>query len=167
MGSVDVTVFAIATILALVFYFVRKRYFYWKDMGVPYEEPIFPFGNIKGIGKDFHSHHIMKRIYSKCKATGAPIAGMYFYLQPVVLALSVDFVKAVLVKDSAVFCDRGNYYNEDDGELKLEKLLKEKRILWEFFFDDGKWWKMLMTKNGKEDNNLMSFCGEIILCFST
>jgi cytochrome P450 family 6 len=116
MGSLDVTVFAIVTILALAFYFVKKRYSSWKELGVPYEEPVFPFGNIKGIGKEFHSHQIMKRIYNKCKASGAPFCGMYFYLTPLVLALTTDFVKTVLVKDSAVFCDRGNYYNEDDGK---------------------------------------------------
>lgn len=116
MSSLDVTVFSLVAILALVFYYVKKKYSYWKDMGVPYEEPIFPFGNIKGIGKEFHSHHIMKRIYNKCKASGAPFCGMYFYWQPIVLAMTVDFVKTVLAKDSAVFCDRGNYYNEDDGE---------------------------------------------------
>lgn len=116
MGSLDFTVISIVSILALAFYLVKKRYSYWKHMGVPYEEPIFPYGNIKGIGKDFHSHQIMKRIYNKCKPSGAPFCGMYFYLQPIVLAMSVDFVKTVLVKDSAIFCDRGNYYNEDDGE---------------------------------------------------
>lgn len=115
MESVNITVFWILVIFGLLFFLIKKRYSYWKDMGVPFEEPIFPYGNIKGIGKDFHSHQIMKRIYNKCKASGAPFAGMYFYFQPIVLAMSVDFVKTVLVKDSAVFCDRGNYYNEDDG----------------------------------------------------
>lgn len=117
MGSLDVTIFSAVAILALSVYFVKRRYSYWKEMGVPYENPIFPFGNIKGIGKEFHSHQIMKRIYNKCKATGAPFCGMFFYLQPIVLALSVDFVKTVLCKDSAVFCDRGNYYNEDDDPI--------------------------------------------------
>lgn len=115
MGSADFIAFSLVAILVLALYFVKKRYSYWREMGVPFEKPIFPFGNIKGIGKDFHSHQIMKRIYNKCKASGAPFCGMYFYFSPIVLALTTDFVKTVLVKDSAVFCDRGNYYNEDDG----------------------------------------------------
>lgn len=123
MGSVDVTVFSIVAILALAVYFVKKRFAYWKDMGVPYEAPIFPHGNIKGIGIELHPFEVMRRIYTKCKPSGAPFCGMFYYLKPVVVVLSLDFIKTVMVRDSTVFCNRGNYYNEEDGELGIANVL--------------------------------------------
>lgn len=116
MESLNVTAFALFAIFALAFYLVKKRYSYWKDMGVPYEEPTFPYGNIKGIGKEFHFFQIMTRVYNKMKPTGVPFCGMFFYLKPIVLVTNVDFIKKVLIKDNASFADRGNYYNENDGE---------------------------------------------------
>lgn len=102
--------------LTLALFFVKRKYSYWKDMGVPYEEPVFPFGNLKGIGKKFHQSVIMDRLYIKMKSAGNPFCGIFFFLSPVVLVTSLDFVRTVLVKDASYFIDRGAYYNEDDGE---------------------------------------------------
>lgn len=85
-------------------------------MGVPYEEPVFPFGNLKGIGKQFHQSMVMNRLYSQMKSTGHPFCGTFFFLSPVVLVTSLDFIRTVLVKDASYFTDRGSYYNEADGE---------------------------------------------------
>jgi cytochrome P450 family 6 len=108
-------------ILSLMIYFVKRKYSYWKNMGVPYIEPVFPFGNVKGSGKDFHFSEIMTRAYHKLKAKGAPFCGLYFFLYPVVLVTSLDFVKTILVKDAANFIDRGSYYNEKDDPLSVSK----------------------------------------------
>lgn len=114
MGVIEI-VSSLSVILALAFYFVKRKYSYWKDMGIPFEEPSFPYGSIKGIGKVFHPSMIMTRIYHKFKSAGTPFVGIFFYFSPVVLVTSLDFVKTVLVKDAANFLDRGLYYNEEDG----------------------------------------------------
>lgn len=110
------TAVCIALICGLVLYLIKKKYSYWKDMGVPFEAPAFPFGNIKGVGKEFHQSMIMSMLYNKLKHLGTPFVGIYFFLSPVVLVTDLEFVKTVLVKDAASFPDRGGYYNEKDGE---------------------------------------------------
>lgn len=106
---------AVVLIIALVAYLIKRRYSYWKDMGVPFEVPVFPYGNIKGIGREIHFSKIQSRLYHKFKSLETPFVGIYVYLSPVVLATSLDFVKTVLVRDAASFIDRGVYYNEKDG----------------------------------------------------
>lgn len=106
---------ALAVILALALYLVKRKYSYWKEMGIPCEDPIFMYGNIKGVGKEFHQSMVMQRLYNKLKSFGTPFVGLYFFFSPVVLVTSLDFVKTVLVKDASSFVDRGAYYNEEDG----------------------------------------------------
>lgn len=106
-------------ILSLAVYFVKQKYSYWKNMGVPYIKPVFPFGNLKGSGRKFHFSEVMTRAYNKLKSTGTPFCGLYFFLSPVVVVTSLDFVKTVLVKDAASFIDRGSYYNEKDDPLSV------------------------------------------------
>lgn len=115
MGSLETTV-GLAVICGLVLYLIKKKYSYWKDMGVPFDAPSIPFGNIKGLGKEWHQSMIMSILYHKLKSFGTPFVGIYFYFSPVVLVTDLEFVKTILVKDAANFPDRGSYYNEKDGE---------------------------------------------------
>lgn len=114
MGTLEILTL-LSVILALLLYFVKRKFSYWKDMGVPFEKPVFPFGNIKGTGRDFHLSMIMTRLYEKLKSHGTPFSGMFFFFSPVALVTSLDFAKTVLVKDAASFTNRGIYYNEEDG----------------------------------------------------
>lgn len=108
---------SLLVIFALAIYFVKRKYSYWKDMGVPFEEPVFPYGNLKGSGKKFHFSTVMTRVYNKLKSQDTPFCGIYFFFSPVVLVTSLDFAKTILVKDAANFIDRGAYYNEKDDPL--------------------------------------------------
>jgi cytochrome P450 family 6 len=110
--SVFEILLSLLVILGLAVYIVKRKYSYWKHMGIPYEEPVFPFGNLKGSGKTFHFSTVMTRVYNKLKAQNTPFCGLYFFFSPVVLVTSEDFAKTVLVKDAANFIDRGAYYNE-------------------------------------------------------
>lgn len=116
MGALEIFSLSLL-ILVLSLYFVKRKYSYWKDMGVPYLPPVFPFGNVKGSGKDFHFSTVMTRAYNEFKSCDQPFCGLFFFLSPVVLVTSLDFVKTVLVKDAANFIDRGSYYNEEDDPL--------------------------------------------------
>jgi cytochrome P450 family 6 len=104
---------SLLVIFGLSVYIVKRKYSYWKNMGIPYEEPVFPFGNLKGNGKQFHLSTIMTRVYNKFNSQNMPFCGVYFFFSPVVLVTSQDFAKTVLVKDAANFIDRGAYYNEE------------------------------------------------------
>jgi cytochrome P450 family 6 len=120
MGLLEVFT-SLLVIFSLAVYFVKRKYSYWKDMGVPYAEPEFPYGNLKGSGKKFHFSEVMRRAYNKLKSNDVPFCGLYFFLSPVVLVTSLDFVKTVLVKNAANFIDRGSYYNEKDDPLSVSK----------------------------------------------
>ncbi|CRK87132.1 CLUMA_CG000941, isoform A [Clunio marinus] len=125
----------LVVIVGLIAYLVNRSYSYWKIMGVPYEEPSFPVGNLKGIGHEYHQSKVFQRIYEKFKNHGTPFAGIYSFLSPVVLVTSVDFARTVLAKDSAYFLDRGVYYNEEDDPLSAH-----------LFNVDNPKWKILRTK---------------------
>jgi cytochrome P450 family 6 len=123
MGAI-LMISSLALIFALAAYLVKRKYSYWKDMGIPFEEPSFPYGNLAGVGKDIHlGSGLMTRIYNKFKSSSSPFAGIFFFLSPVVLVTSLDFAKTVLVKDSAYFINRGAFYNEEDGELSKVELI--------------------------------------------
>lgn len=116
MAALEISVLLLV-IFGLVVYFIKRKYSYWKEMGVPFEEPSFPFGNTKGTGKKFHFSTVMTRVYNKFKSQDSPFCGIFFFMSPVVVVTSLDFVKTVLVKDAANFIDRGAYYNEVDDPL--------------------------------------------------
>lgn len=117
MGLLEIAL-SLLVILGLVLFLVKRKYSYWKDMGVPFETPQFPEGNIRGIGQKCHQSVIFSRLYNKLKSAGTPFVGIYFFFSPVVLVTSLDFVKTILVKDFSNFADRGSYYNEEDGRIK-------------------------------------------------
>lgn len=119
MGALELVSLLVVT-LALVVYLIKRRYSYWKDMGVPYDEPVVLYGSMKGVGTKFHLREILNRVYHKYKSLETPFVGIFFFMSPVVLVTSLDFVKTVLVRDAAYFSDRGAYYNEKDGEFRVE-----------------------------------------------
>ncbi|XP_037913011.1 probable cytochrome P450 6a23 [Hermetia illucens] len=121
-------------LLLSVVLWVRKRLTYWKEMGAPYEEPHFIFGNLKGVGIYDHDGQLTERFYRKHKNKG-PFVGVYFFLSPVVIPTDLEFVKSILVKDFNYFHDRGIYFNEKDDPLSAH-----------LFTLPGLRWKRLRTK---------------------
>lgn len=122
---------AVATLLVL---FVRQRYNYWKVRGVPYLDPVFPAGNVWGLGTRLHLSEVLQKCYEKLKGKG-PFGGVYFFLGPTVLATDLDFIKTILVKDFQYFHDRSFYYNEKDDPLTGH-----------LFTIEGQRWKNLRAK---------------------
>lgn len=128
------TVLIVLSVLSAFYYFIRKRYSFWLDRDVPFVKPIFPFGNLKGVGKKFHSCDLMKKLYNENKHRG-PFVGLYFFLSPVVLLTDLDLIKNVMSKDFSIFHERHFYHNEKDDPLSAH-----------LFAIDGSKWKNLRTK---------------------
>ncbi|KAL9708003.1 hypothetical protein quinque_011521 [Culex quinquefasciatus] len=127
--------FYLALAAALLAYsWISKRYSYWTARGVPTVNGVFPLGNLVGIGRR-HMAFMIRDCYRKLKTSGKKFGGIYFFVNPVVLALDLDFVKDVLVKDFQYFHDRGVYYNEKDDPLSAHLISL-----------DGSKWKNLRTK---------------------
>uniref|UniRef100_A0A1B0CSM1 Cytochrome n=1 Tax=Lutzomyia longipalpis TaxID=7200 RepID=A0A1B0CSM1_LUTLO len=115
-------IFAIAAILLLGVLYIRRIYGYWQDRGVPFIEPKFPKGSISSLGKTEHFFEMIKRFYFELKGEGSVVGGTFFMTTPVAVALDLDFVKTILVKDFHHFHDRGFYVNERDDPLMANLL---------------------------------------------
>ncbi|XP_055641825.1 probable cytochrome P450 6a13 [Toxorhynchites rutilus septentrionalis] len=120
--------------LTLAVLWIRRRYSYWKDRRVAYVPPTFPAGNLRGMGRKEHLSAMMERCYRKLKGSG-PFGGIFFFTNPVAIALELDFVKNVLVKDFQFFHDRSVYHNEEDDPLSGN-----------LFAMEGAKWKNLRAK---------------------
>lgn len=129
----------IASLLILFLYIhFKRRYRYWKDLGVPSIEPTFPTGNVSDFLKtSIHFSYVIQKLYMKLKQLGAndDYGGIYFFGNPVFLVLSPEFAKTVLVKDFHHFMDRGIYFNGEVDVLSAN-----------IFFLRGTKWKMLREK---------------------
>ena len=103
-------------ILTLIFLFLKQKFSYWKNRGVPYIEPVIPFGNTKGLGKNLHISDFMINMYQQLKSKG-PIGGIYIFIRSTAVVTDLDLVRQILVKDFSTFSNRGSYYNEVDDPL--------------------------------------------------
>lgn len=128
------SLFLFTAVLALAYYFIRQRYSYWERLNVPFIKPIFPFGNIKNINKTIHQSEFFQKLYNQLKGS-SPFAGIYVFISPVVLALDLDFIKNILIKDFNHFTGRGFFHNEKDDPLTGN-----------LFMVDGQQWRGLRSK---------------------
>ncbi|XP_055691199.1 cytochrome P450 6A1-like [Lutzomyia longipalpis] len=128
-------IYFLAAIISLGVLYVRRIYGYWQDRGVPFIEPHFPKGSISSLGKTEHFFEMIKRFYVELKGEGKPVGGTFFMTTPVAVALDLNFIKTILVKDFHYFHDRGFYVNERDDPLTANLLTIE-----------GSQWRALRTK---------------------
>ena len=52
--ALNVVLGLLAGIIALTYIWVKKRFTYWTDRGVLQVPPVFPFGNLSGVGYKVH-----------------------------------------------------------------------------------------------------------------
>ncbi|KAH8410923.1 hypothetical protein KR222_009875, partial [Zaprionus bogoriensis] len=103
--------------MAVGLWYVRTRLSYWTRRRISHERPSFPMGNMNGFRTTRHFKDILTPLYERFKITGAPFAGFYMMLRPVVLVLDTKLAKEVLIRDFSNFEDRGMYHNERDDPL--------------------------------------------------
>lgn len=115
-------------ICSLIYFWMRKKYSFFEENGFLFEKPTFPFGNLKGVGKDFHVVYKTEELYNKFKGK-AKAFGMYFFTSPVTVVTDLETVKHVLVRDFDAFYNRGTFNNEKDDPLTCHL----------FSIEDAKW----------------------------
>uniref|UniRef100_A0A182F5V4 Uncharacterized protein n=1 Tax=Anopheles albimanus TaxID=7167 RepID=A0A182F5V4_ANOAL len=128
---------ALSLVLSLLrlYQHFQQRYQFWAKLEVPYPEPAFPVGNVGDTLKPtIHFAYIIDRLYRQLKHHG-DYAGIYFFRDPVLLVLSPDFARTILVKDFNYFVDRGVYSNEAVDPLSAN-----------LFFMEGNRWRQLRAK---------------------
>lgn len=121
----------VVTLLASAFFFIQYRLTYWQKREIPHNKPWFLLGNIR---PNVHQSVPIREAYDKFKGTG-PFCGFYFFVTRVALAIDLDFVKKVLIKDFNNFPDRGFYSNQKDDPLSAH-----------LFTLDGPEWKRMRNK---------------------
>lgn len=118
----------------LIYGYIRRSYSYWKSLGVPHNEPVFPHGNIVGLGKTVSFVQFTQNYYEQFK-NASKMCGIYFFTRPIGLLIDLDLIKNVLVKEFPIFNDRNFYYNDKDDPLSGHLVAL-----------DGKMWKPLRAK---------------------
>lgn len=144
----------IITAISLVYFWIRKKYSFFEDNGFLHEKPEFPFGNLKGVGKDIHIVYKVKEYYEKFKGK-APLFGMYFFINSNVVITDLELIKHVLVKDFDAFHNRGLYYNVVDDPLTGKLVISIRKVLHNenafvitghLFMIEDEAWKSMRTK---------------------
>lgn len=122
-----------AIMLTFAYIFVQYMFSYWKQKGVPYLMPSFPFGNFDGVFMQKRSiGYWCKDLYEK---TTEPFVGVYSTLKPMLLVRDPDLIRTMLIKDFQHFHDRGVYHDEKVDPLSAH-----------LFSIDGQKWRNLRVK---------------------
>lgn len=104
-------------VLSAALYFLKRTFYYWKDLGVPQFPISIPHGNAKGLGTDFHLSEFLVEYYQKTKKIGAAFSGIYLFTRPTLMIVDLDLIKTILVKDFNIFPNRGIFHNEKDDPI--------------------------------------------------
>lgn len=127
-------IFLFLSALFTAYLWLNKRMGYWRDRGVPYIQPWFPYGTLKIKGRQLHSGEVNKIYYNQMKGK-TPLCGLFFNISPSVLITDINLVKQILIKDFQYFHDRGFFFNEKDDPLSAH-----------LFNLEGDRWKTLRAK---------------------
>ncbi|PSN55897.1 Cytochrome P450 6a2 [Blattella germanica] len=117
--------------LGILKIFMKKSFLYWKKRDVPYLEPSFPFGNLKGFLTFKRS---MGEAYADIyrKLGDVPMGGAFMVHRPVLILKDPELIRNFLVKDFEHFHDHGFVFDE-----KVDPLAGN------LFMLNGKKWKGL------------------------
>ncbi|XP_059610494.1 cytochrome P450 6a2-like [Phlebotomus argentipes] len=118
----------------LFYLWSMRKFRFWKDRGIAYIEPSFPFGNTKGIFKKIRFSVLLTNLYNKFKGK-EKFVGLYLFMRPIGTTTDPDLVKQILVKDFNNFHDRGLYHNIKDDPLSGH-----------LFTLEGEPWRVLRAK---------------------
>uniref|UniRef100_A0A1B6ECW3 Cytochrome P450 n=1 Tax=Clastoptera arizonana TaxID=38151 RepID=A0A1B6ECW3_9HEMI len=103
MLSVFICLFLVITIMLWMYF--NKTYSYWSECKVPHLQPLYPVvGNIYDVFLLKTPPEIIHRIYQTIKT---PFAGIYVFLQPILIVKDPDLIKKILVTDFHNFVNRG------------------------------------------------------------
>ncbi|XP_017468126.1 PREDICTED: cytochrome P450 6a2-like [Rhagoletis zephyria] len=129
-----VLVACVSAFISTVAYLFWRRMNYWRQRGIPHDEPSYLYGSFHRLTKAFGYSEILRSMYERFKYSG-PFCGYYFFQRPAVMVLDMELVKNILIKDFANFSDRGLFHNKRDDPLTGH-----------LFFVDGSKWRILHGK---------------------
>jgi cytochrome P450 family 6 len=118
------TVFVVLllTLVALVYYFIRKQFTFFVRHPFPHEKPSLFKGNMT-----FKSHiaEEFKTVYDKFKSK-TPAFGFHYMLMPAVVITDLDVIEDILVTNGDYFSIRAYFYDKENDPLAAQLVsLKE------------------------------------------
>lgn len=116
MGFVWILTYAIAPLIIVGYLFLKKKFSYFEENGIPHIKPSWPMGNIGDLGKTKNLADLLKSVYEECKEKDV-IAGFYTLFQPSLVILDIELAKQILIKEFNTFTDRGVLVNEEKDLL--------------------------------------------------
>jgi cytochrome P450 family 6 len=157
MNLVEVLLYIVLPLVAAGYLFLKKKYSYFDEMGIPHIKPSFIFGNMGGVGKTVHFSEVMNKIYDECKEKDI-FAGFYTMISPSLIVTDLETIKLITVKEFNSFTDRGVFVNEVEEPL-TGNLFGIGGDKWKFLrnklspvFTSGKIKMMYSTISNKGDN---------------
>lgn len=106
----------IVGVVTVSYLFLRHRFNYWQNRGIPCLKPSLLLGNLDGVGEKIHNTINLQLVYENFKI-GNKVCGFYLLQSPCIVALDLDLIKNIMIKDFNNFVDRGIYNNAEVDPL--------------------------------------------------
>lgn len=115
------SILLIGVTVYLGYIYIKNKQNYWLRHGIPSVEMNSLLGDFKSPKRIERLPQKLASIYQKYKGK-TPMVGLYFYLNPVLLAVDMDLIRNILIADFQHFQDRGLFYNEQNDPLSANLL---------------------------------------------
>lgn len=135
MEVTSILSFVLLLLASFILYAIKKNFAYWKDLGIPHEEPHIYYGNAKGYRTTKHLNYIMRYFYNKFKNSSTPFFGFFMFSKPLAVVTDLDLIKNIMIKNFNNFNDRYLFFNEKQDPLTAH-----------LFSIDGERWNPLRKK---------------------
>jgi len=99
------------TFFIYIYFWIKNRKNYWKNLGFDYVKLDFPYGSFKGIGTEKALCDGLDEFYRAFKGK-AKVVGLFSFVKPVLLPIDPDVIKHILIQNFDSFHDRYVYYNQ-------------------------------------------------------
>lgn len=157
MGFTEVLFYIVLPLVALGYWFLKKKFAYFEERGMPYIKPSWLMGNLGGVGKTVHLIDIVRKVYDNARGKDV-MSGFFTLFNPTLVITDLELAKQIMIKEFNNFTDRGMFVNEKDEPL-TGHLFAMKGEKWRFLrnrlspvFTSGKIKSMYHTISDKGDN---------------
>ncbi|PSN40749.1 hypothetical protein C0J52_13699 [Blattella germanica] len=112
---------AATVILVCIYWYFKSSYGFWKQKGIKFVEPSFPYGNVKDV---FHVKKSISECYKEYYDSYPEdrYIGLFELSQPILLVRDPALLKHVFVKDFQHFQKRASHIFEEMDPLTLNLL---------------------------------------------